>query len=109
MKEQSLAEGSCTPVDIGRAHQKTASFSFILQTNFQSAHTVFIVRVSCLSPWSLTLCDEYGLATRMLQTAHLPILTLTAILYVAAKEQPDVTSCKLNCNTAHDLTKNDVR
>ena len=37
------------------------------------------------------MCVGYSLATRTLQTAHLPILPLTAILYVAAKEQPDVT------------------
>jgi len=42
------------------------------------------------------MCDGYTLATRTLQTAHLPILPLTAILYVAAKEQPDVTSPQLN-------------
>ena len=38
----------------------------------------------------------YSLVTRALQTTHLPILPLTAILYVAAKEQPDVTSHQLN-------------
>ena len=32
----------------------------------------------------------------MLQTAHLPILPLPAILYVTAKEQLDVTSRQLN-------------
>jgi len=42
------------------------------------------------------LCDGYSLTTRTLQTAHLPILPLTAILYVAAKEQPDVTLRQLN-------------
>ena len=40
--------------------------------------------------------DGYSLATHTLQIAHLPILPLTAILYVAAKEQPDVTSRQLN-------------
>jgi len=42
------------------------------------------------------MCDGYSLATRTLQTAHLLILPLTAIVYVAAKEQPDVTSRQLN-------------
>ena len=42
------------------------------------------------------MCDGYSIATRTLQTAHLPILPLTAILYVAAKEQLDVTSHQLN-------------
>ena len=42
------------------------------------------------------MCDGYSLATRTLQAAHLPISPLTAILYVAAKEQPDVTSRQLN-------------
>jgi len=47
-------------------------------------------------PWSLELCDWYSLDTHMHQIAHLPILPLTAILYLAKKEQPDVTSCQLN-------------
>ena len=38
----------------------------------------------------------YSLATCTLQTAHLSILPLTAILYVVANEQPDVTSRQLN-------------
>jgi len=42
------------------------------------------------------LYDGYSLATHTFQTAHLPILPLTAILYMAAKEQPDVTSRQLN-------------
>ena len=32
----------------------------------------------------------------MLKTTHLPILPLTAIIYVAAEEQPDMMSHQLN-------------
>ena len=59
----------------------------VLVRTSHSSQTVFFVQVSCLSPWSLKLCYQYSLATCTLQTAHLPILPLTAIFCVTAKEQ----------------------
>ena len=44
---------------------------------------------------SLKLCNV-AVATCVFQTTYLPILQLTAILYVAAKKQLDVTSRQLN-------------
>jgi len=91
VKKQSLAEGCCAPVDNTRP-----SLSRLYFNQFSVCACVLNIEVSCLSPRSIKLCDGYSLATRTLQTTHLPILPLTAILYVAAREQPDVTSRQLN-------------
>lgn len=81
-------------------HSRSDKFNCVVllrtSTDRHSSHTFFNAQVSCLSPWSLRLCHQYSFSYAHISTAHLPILPLTAILKVAAKEQPDMTSRQLN-------------
>jgi len=81
-------------------HSQSDKFNCVIllrtSTDRHSSHTFFNAQVSCLSPWSLRLCHQYSFSYAHISTAHLPILPLTAILKVAAKEQPDMTSRQLN-------------
>ena len=61
-------------------------------TDSHSSHTVFIVQVSCLSPWSLKMCSWYS-------CSHVHVLNCPPANFAihddtlhTAKEQSDVTS-----------------
>ena len=53
-------------------------------------------QVSCPSPQSHELCNRYGFSHAQVSNRPLPILPFTAILNMATKEQPDVTSRQSN-------------
>ena len=53
-------------------------------------------QVSCPSPQSHELCNRYGFSHAQVSNRPLPIFPFTAILNVATKEQPDVTSHQSN-------------
>ena len=52
--------------------------------------------VPCQIPQSHELCNRYGFSHTQVSNRPLPILPFTAILNVAIKEQPDVTSRQSN-------------
>ena len=53
-------------------------------------------QVPCQTPQSHELCNPYGFSHAQVSNRPLPILPFTAILNVAIKEQPDVTSRQSN-------------
>ena len=53
-------------------------------------------QVPCQTSQSLELCNPYGFSHAQVSNRPLPILPFTAILNVAIKEQPDVTSRQSN-------------
>ena len=53
-------------------------------------------QVPCQTPQSHELCNPYGFSHAQVSNCPLPILPFTAILNVAIKEQPDVTSRQSN-------------
>ena len=50
-----------------------------------SSHTVINVQVTCLSPWSLKLCNCYSCSHVCIANHSLPILPFTIALYVLQK------------------------
>ena len=75
--------------------QHTALFLFVLQPILTLAHRLYR-QVPCQTPQSHELCNPYGFSHAQVSNRPLPILPFTAILYVAIKEQPDVTSRQSN-------------
>ena len=82
--------------------QHTALFSFILRCSRsyfnQFSHFAYGLyrQVPCQTPQSHELCNPYGFSHAQVSNRPLPILPFTAILNVAIKEQPDVTSRQSN-------------
>ena len=68
-------------------------------TDSHSLHTVFTTRSLVHHHSHMNCVIGMVLVTRRFQTAPLPILPFTAILNVATKEQPDVTSRQSNSFT----------
>ena len=65
-------------------------------TDSHSLHTVFTARSLVKQPQSHELCNPYGFSHAQVSNRPLPILPFTAILNLAIKEQPDVTSRQSN-------------